>query len=113
MNIEDVVLVSIVREHIRGHTLEVDAAEIPLRVEAEQLIALGHRVPPHLRFPPHFPKSEASPPMGSKRATKEDDAHEGVGVGSSFSPFRKAFGDGVLTKVYRDGDGEQQREIIA
>ena len=111
MNIEDVVLVSTVREHIRGRTLEVDAAEIPLRVEGEQLIALGHRIPPHLRFPPHFPKSEASSPMGSKRATKEVDVHESDGVGSSVSPFRKAFGDSGLTKVYRDG--EQQRKIIA
>jgi len=83
MNIEDVVLVSTVREHIRGRTLEVGAAEIPLRVEAEQLIALGHWTPPHLRFPPHFPKSEASSPVGSKRATKEVDAHESDGVGSS------------------------------
>ena len=83
MNIEDVVLVSAVREHIRGHTLQVDAAEIPLRVEAEQLIALGCKIPPHLRFPPHFPKSEASSPMDSKRATKEGDAHESDGVGSN------------------------------
>jgi len=44
MNIEDVVLVSTVREHIRGRTIQVDAAEIPLRVEAEQLVALGHRI---------------------------------------------------------------------
>ena len=37
MSIEDVVLVSTVREDIRNCTLQVDAAEIPLRVEAEQL----------------------------------------------------------------------------
>jgi len=44
MNIEDVVLISTVREHIRGRTIQVDAAEIPRRVEAEQLTALGHRI---------------------------------------------------------------------
>ena len=46
LNIEDVVLVSTVREHIRGRTIQVDAAKITLRVEAEQLIALGHRMSP-------------------------------------------------------------------
>ena len=45
MNIEDVVLVSTVREHIRGRTIQVDAAEIPAHVEVEQLFALGHRIP--------------------------------------------------------------------
>ena len=111
MNIEDVVLVSNVREHIRGHTLQVDAAEIPLRVEAEQLVALGSRIPLHLRFPPHFPKSEASSAMDSKRATKDDDARESDGVGPNLSPFRKACADNELTIVYRDG--ERQRAMIA
>ena len=110
MNIEDVVLVSTVREHTRGRTLQVDVAEIPLRVEAEQLIALSRGIPPHLRFPPQFPKNEASSPKASKRATKDDDAHESDGVGSSVSPLRKAHGDNELTKVYRDG--ERQQEII-
>ena len=50
MNIEDVVLVSTVREDIRGHTVQVDTAEIPLRVEAEQLGALGLEIPSHLRL---------------------------------------------------------------
>jgi hypothetical protein len=47
MSIEDVVLVSTVREDIRGRTLQVNAAEIPLRVEAEQLGALGLEIPDH------------------------------------------------------------------
>ena len=110
MNIEDVVLVSTVREHIRGPTLEVDAAEIPRRVEAEQLIALSRKVPHHLRFPPHFPRSEASSSMDSKRVTKEDDVHESDGVGSSVSPFRKACGGDELTNIYRNG--ERQRELV-
>jgi hypothetical protein len=80
MSIEDVVLVSTVREHIRGCALQVDSAEISLRVEAEQLIALGSKIPAHLRFPPHFPNGEAPSLrlMDPKRAAKEDDrdAHE-------------------------------------
>ena len=69
MNIEDVVLVSTVREDIRGHALRVDSAEIPLRVEAEQLCALGFEVPDHLRFP----KNERSLTVVLKRVN----AHEG------------------------------------
>ena len=53
MSIEDVVLVSTVREDIRSHALQVDSAEIPLRVEAEQLGALGLEIPVDLRFPKH------------------------------------------------------------
>jgi len=48
MSIEDVVVVSTVQKHIRGHMLQVDTAETPLLVEAKQLIniAPGHRTPP-------------------------------------------------------------------
>jgi hypothetical protein len=46
MNIDDVVLDSTVREHIRDRTIQVDAAEIPLSVEAEQLIGLRHMISP-------------------------------------------------------------------
>jgi hypothetical protein len=42
MDIEDVVLVATVREDIRNHTLKVDAAEIPRRVEAAQAGKLVH-----------------------------------------------------------------------
>ena len=38
MNIEDVVLVATVREDVRNHALRVNAAEIPLGVEAEKLV---------------------------------------------------------------------------
>ena len=71
MSIEDVVLVSTVREDIRSHTLQVDLAEISLRVEAEQLGALGLEIPIHLRFP----KREAS----SSLELKQVRAHEGDG----------------------------------
>ena len=36
MNVEDIVLVATVRENVRSHTLQVDAADIPGRVEAAQ-----------------------------------------------------------------------------
>jgi len=42
MNIEDVVLVATVREDIRSHAVQVDAAEIPRRVEAAQAGKLVH-----------------------------------------------------------------------
>ena len=82
MSIEDVVLVSTVREDIRNHALQVDLTEIPLRVEAEQLCALGVEIPDHLRLP----KREASSSLEPKRASP----HEGGGelsVSSSCHPF--------------------------
>ena len=69
MSIEDVVIVSTVREDIRGHALQVDLAEIPLRVEAEQLGTLGLEIPVHLCFP----KGEASSTADLERVS----AHEG------------------------------------
>ena len=65
MSIEDVVLVSTVREDIRSHTLQVDSVEIPLRIEAEQLGALGLEIPVHL----HFPTREASSTVDLKRVS--------------------------------------------
>ena len=94
MSIEDVVLVSTVREDIRGCTLQVNAAEIALRVEAEQLGVLGLEIPDHLRFP----KSEASSPLCLKRGTKEDGAHKihenggECSVSPSCSPLRRTHG---------------------
>ena len=71
MSIEEVVLVSTVREDIRSHALHVDSdwAEIPLRVEAEQLGVLGLEIPIHLCFP----KCEALSTVELKRVS----AHEG------------------------------------
>jgi hypothetical protein len=69
MSIEDIVLVSTVREDIRSHALQVDSAEIPLRVEAKQLCALGLEIPDHLCFP----KNEGSSTVDLKRVR----AHEG------------------------------------
>jgi len=78
MSIEDVVLVSTVREDIRSNALQVDSAEIPLRVEAEQLGALGLEIPVHLRFP----KREASSTVALKReSTRESDDELSVSPG--------------------------------
>ena len=85
MSIEDVVLVSTVREGIRNHVLQVDSAEIPLRVEAEQLGALGLEIPIHLRFP----KPEESSGLGLKQVN----AHEGddeLSVSPSCRPIWRA-----------------------
>ena len=81
MSIEDVVLVSTVREDIRSHALQVDRAEISLRVEAEQLGALGLDIPLHLRFP----KSKESLPVDLERATNvhECDGERSVSLGCS------------------------------
>jgi len=91
MNIEDVVLVSTVREDIRGCVIQVDSAEISLRVEAEQLIALGSTA--HLRFPALLPKSKASSHVDLKLATKEDDRDARESDGESSSTEEDALGD--------------------
>jgi hypothetical protein len=88
MSIEDVVLVSTVREDIRGRTLQVDTAEIPLRVKAEQLGALGLEIPLHLRFP----KIKTSYPVDMKRLTKDYESDGDCPVSLSCSSSRKARG---------------------
>jgi len=82
MSIEDVVLVSTVREDIRSNALQVDSAEIPHRVEAEQLGALGLEIPAHLRFP----KREASPTAALKRVSAHESDDE-LSVSPSCRPF--------------------------
>ena len=82
MSIEDVVLVSTVREDIRGHALQVDLAEIPLRVEAEQLCALGVEIPDHLRFQKR--EASSSPDLERVRAHEGDDE---LSVSPNCHPF--------------------------
>ena len=82
MNIEDVVLVSTVREDIRSHALRVNSAEIPLRVEAGQLSALGLEIPDHLRFP----KREASSSLELKRVSTHEGDNE-ISVSPNCRPF--------------------------
>ena len=100
MSIEDVVLVSTVRENIRGHTVQVDSAEIPLRVEAEQLCALGSEIPDHLRFP----KNEESSTVDLKRVRAHESDDE-----LSVSP-RCCSSRMGLTNVCRQRE-EEHREI--
>ena len=81
MSIEDVVLVSTVREDIRSPALQVDLAEIPLRVEAEQLCALGLEIPVHL----HFPKRETS--SGDLKRVRAHEGDDELSVSPSCRPF--------------------------
>ena len=81
MNIDDIVLVATVREDIRNHTVQVDAAEIPRRVEAVQARKLDHI--DGVDVPSIVPTSGAieqvSSPIGQKRASKNHDTDEAVG----------------------------------
>jgi hypothetical protein len=85
MSIEDVVLVSTVREDIRGRALQVDTAEISLRVklEVERSSGPGVETPFHLRFP----KTEILPPVNLKRATQDHECDGERSVSPSYSPF--------------------------
>jgi hypothetical protein len=75
MDIEDVVLVAIVREDIRTHGLQVDAAEIPHRVEAAQEGKLVHV--DSVSVSPAVPMNGAVEPASSsvdqKRTPKDQD----------------------------------------
>ena len=78
MNIEDVVLVATVREDIRNQTVQVDAAEIPGRVEAAQagkLVRVDNVEIPSA-VPTSGPVEQASPPVAEKRASKDCDTGE-------------------------------------
>jgi hypothetical protein len=83
MNIEDIVLVATVREDIRNNTLQVDAAEIPRRVEAAQAGRLVHV--DSANVPSAIPTSgaveQASSPVGHKhkQSSKDYDVGEGNG----------------------------------
>ena len=78
MNIEDIVLVATVREDIRSRTLQVDAAEIPRRVEAAQAGKLVHI--DGVDIPSAVPTSgadeQASSPVAEKRDSREYDTDE-------------------------------------
>ena len=81
MDIEDVVLVATVREDIRTHVLQVDAAEIPHRVEAAQTGKLVHvdsaGVPPAVSTSGADGSVErASPSVDQKRVSKDQDTKE-------------------------------------
>jgi len=72
MNIEDVVLVATVREDIRNHALQVDAAEIPRRVEAAQagkLVRIDSFDVPST-VPTSGAVGQASSPVCQKRISK-------------------------------------------
>jgi hypothetical protein len=72
MNVEDIVLVSAVRENIRSHTLQVEAAEIPGRVEAAQAGKLVriNSVDDRSTVPTSGADEQASSPVAEKRASE-------------------------------------------
>jgi len=78
MDIEDVVLVATVREDIRSRNLQVNAAEIPRRVEAAQGGKLVHV--DSAGVSPAVPTSGAveqtSSSVDQKRASKDQDAEK-------------------------------------
>jgi hypothetical protein len=75
MNIEDVVLITTVREDIRNHALEVDSGEIPHCIEAAQIgmraLATGHGGAFHLEGARGVtPTSPSSPSNGTERSAR-------------------------------------------
>lgn len=81
MDIEDVVLVVTVREDIRSRTLQVDAAEIPHRVEAAQAGKPFHM--DNVDVSPSVPTSGAvergSSSVDQEPASKDGDTNGTVG----------------------------------
>lgn len=79
MGIEDVILVATVREDIRSHALQVDAAEIPRRVEAAQAGKLLDRIDGFDVVPASGSVGQASSPASQKRISKGHDTDESDG----------------------------------
>ena len=107
MSIEDIVLVSTVREDIRSHALQVDPAEIPLRVEAEQLCALGLEIPDHLRFP----KNEGSSTVDLERVSAHESDDE-LPVSPSRHSFEKSVDDWTDECVQADGGAPRNMSML-
>ena len=78
MSMEDVVLVSTVREDIRGRTLRVDVAEITRRVEAVKAGKPVDLEPKDTAVSPVLPRSEASS-VERKQTTNDGDVHKSKG----------------------------------
>ena len=79
MNIEDVVLVATVREDIRNHALQVDAAEIPRRVELEAAQAGKLVHVDEVGASPAFPTSvsvEQASSVDQKRASEDQNTEK-------------------------------------
>jgi hypothetical protein len=81
MDIEDVVLVATVREDIRSRNLQVDADEIPRRVEAAQAGKPVHidGVDVSPAVPTSGAVERASSFVGQEPASKDGDTDETVG----------------------------------
>lgn len=122
MSIEDVVVVATVREDIRNHALRIDAAEIPLRVEAAQagkLVDLDC-----VNVPLAVPASGAvewAPSLADpKRATKEGDAHESdgersvgpVAVLSDERVWNNGIDESLKVKEEAPGDSSMHVQVV-
>jgi hypothetical protein len=81
MDIEDVVLVATVREDIRSRNLQVDAAEIPRRVEAAQAGKSVHidGVDGSPAVPTSGAVEQALSSVDQEPASKDGDTDETVG----------------------------------
>ena len=79
MSMEDVVLVSTVREDIRGRTLRVDVAEITRRVEAVKAGKPVDLEPKDTAVSPILPRSEAPSSVDRKQTTKDGDVYKSKG----------------------------------
>jgi hypothetical protein len=109
MNIEDVVLVSTVREDIRNHDLQVDAAEIPCRVEAAQAGELVHAdsVDAPSAVLTNEAVEEAPLPVGEKQAPTDYETDEGDGE-DMVSPLHLRSGLGDKWNIFRKSQGHQR-----
>ena len=107
MSIEDIVLVSTVREDIRSHALQVDPAEIPLRVEAEQLGAFGLEIPDHLCFP----KNEESSTVDLERVSAHESDDE-LPVSPSRHSIEKSVDDWTDECMQADGGAPRNMSML-
>jgi hypothetical protein len=97
VDIEDVVLVATVRENIRSRNLQVDAAEIPRRVEAAQAVKSIHidRVDVSPAVPTSGAVEQGSSSVDQEPASKEGDTDEIAGevlVSLVAVRFERSFG---------------------
>jgi hypothetical protein len=113
MDIEDVVLVTTVREDIRSRSLQVDAAEISRRVEAAQAGKLVHA--DSVGISPAVPTSgvveQAPSSVDQKQASKGQDPEKSgsnVPVGLDAVRFESWCGCTVLTKAFSKSKGHKR-----
>jgi hypothetical protein len=88
MDIEDVVLVATVREGIRSHNLQVDAAEIPRRVEAAQA-----------GKPVNIGSVDVSPAVSTSMAVEQESSSVDQGPGTKDRGTEESVGEVLVSLV--------------